>query len=117
VKTPTASGLVLHAGFLGDLSSKETSVFIQRPHPTLIAPLLLNACGLTPREQQVTQLLLRGATTIQAAQRLEISPYTVIDHIKSIFEKTGARTRGEALSDAVLRRAPAAHRATGAGRR
>ena len=32
---------------------------------------------------------------MQAAQRLAISPHTVTDHIKSIFEKTGARTRGE----------------------
>jgi DNA-binding CsgD family transcriptional regulator len=61
----------------------------------LVAPLLLKAYGLTPREQEVTQLMLRGATTIQAAQRLAISPHTITDHIKSIFEKTGARTRGE----------------------
>jgi hypothetical protein len=39
--------------------------------------------------------MLRGATTIQAAQRLEISPHTITDHMKSIFEKTGARTRAE----------------------
>jgi hypothetical protein len=39
--------------------------------------------------------MLRGATTIQAARRLVISPHTVTDHVKSIFEKTGARTRGE----------------------
>jgi DNA-binding CsgD family transcriptional regulator len=95
VMTPAGTWLVLHGGVLGDLRSKEISVFIQRAHPTLVAPLLLNAYGLTAREQQVTQLLLRGATTIQAAQRLEISPHTVTDHIKSIFEKTGSRTRGE----------------------
>ena len=39
--------------------------------------------------------MLRGATTTQASQRLTISPHTVSDHLKSIFEKTGARTRGE----------------------
>ena len=71
------------------------AVFIQRAHPTLVAPLLLKAYCLTPREQDVTQLMLRGTTTIQAAQRLEISPHTITDHMKSIFEKTGARTRGE----------------------
>ncbi len=32
---------------------------------------------------------------MQTAQRLEISPHTVNDHMKAIFEKTGARTRGE----------------------
>src|SRR5579875_2945794 len=95
VKTPAGTWLVLHGSRLGAPRSDEVAIFIQRAHPTLVAPLLLKAYGLTPREQQIAQLLLRGATTIQAAQRLEISPHTVSDHIKSIFEKTGTRTRGE----------------------
>lgn len=95
VKTPAGIWLVLHGGTLGGLRSGDIAVFIQRAHPTLVAPLLLKAYGLTAREQEVTQLVLRGATTIQAAQRLSISPHTVTDHIKSIFEKTGACTRGE----------------------
>ena len=95
VKTAAGTWLVLHGGLLGAPRSGEVAVFIQRAHPTLVAPLLLKAYGLTPREQQVTQLMLRGATTIQAAQRLTISPHTVTDHMKSIFEKTGAHTRGE----------------------
>jgi DNA-binding CsgD family transcriptional regulator len=95
VKTPAGMWLVLHGGLLGDMGSGNIAVFVQRAHPTLVAPLLLKAYGLTPREQEVAQLILRGATTIQAAQRLAISPHTITDHIKSIFEKTGARTRGE----------------------
>jgi DNA-binding CsgD family transcriptional regulator len=95
VKAPTGKWLVLHGGLLGTKSSGGVAVFIQRAHPTLIAPLLLKAYGLTAREQEVTQLMLKGATTIQAAQRLAISPHTVSDHIKAIYEKTGARTRGE----------------------
>jgi DNA-binding CsgD family transcriptional regulator len=95
VKTPAGTWLVLHGGLLGSPRSGEVAVFIQRAHPTLVAPLLLKAYGLTAREQDVTQLILRGATTAQAAQRLTISPHTISDHMKSIFEKTGARTRGE----------------------
>jgi DNA-binding CsgD family transcriptional regulator len=95
VKTPAGSWLVLHGGLLGDLRSGGIAVFIQRAHPTLVAPLMLKAYGLTRREQEVAQLVLRGATTGQVAQRLAISPYTVGDHMKAIFEKTGARTRGE----------------------
>jgi DNA-binding CsgD family transcriptional regulator len=60
-----------------------------------VAPILLKAYGLTAREQAVAQLMLRGATTAQAARALGISPHTVTDHIKAIFDKTGARTRGE----------------------
>jgi DNA-binding CsgD family transcriptional regulator len=95
VKTPAGTWLVLHGGLLGAPRSGEVAIFIQRAHPTLVAPLLLKAYGLTPREQDVTQLILRGATTIQAAARLTISPHTVGDHLKSIFDKTDARTRGE----------------------
>jgi DNA-binding CsgD family transcriptional regulator len=95
VQTPSGSWLVLHGGLLGRSDAGEIAVFIQRAHPTLVAPLLLKAFGLTAREQEVTQLVLRGATTEQAAQRLSISPYTVSDHMKAIFEKTDCRTRGE----------------------
>jgi hypothetical protein len=48
VKAPTGSWLVLHGGLLGSQSSGAVAVFIQRAHPTLIAPLLLKAYGLTP---------------------------------------------------------------------
>jgi DNA-binding CsgD family transcriptional regulator len=92
VKTPAGTWLVLHGALLG---ARSVAVFIQRAHPTLVAPLLLKAYDLTAREQEVAQWLLRGATTAQAAQRLAISPHTVNEHIKAIYDKTGARTRGE----------------------
>src|SRR5437763_639662 len=95
VKTATGTWLVLHGSLLGSPSAGDVAVFIQRAHATLVAPLLLKAFGLTPREQQVAQLVLRGATTTQAAQLLSISPHTVGDHLKAIFEKTDTRTRGE----------------------
>jgi DNA-binding CsgD family transcriptional regulator len=94
-KTPAGTWLVLHGAQIGTPRSGQAAVFIQRAHPTLVAPLLLKAYGLTPREQEVTQLVLRGATAVQSAQRLAISPHTVNDHLKAIFEKTGTRTRGE----------------------
>jgi len=98
VKTPAGTWLVLHGAVLG---GRGVAVFIQRAHPTLVAPLLLKAYGLTAREQEVAQLLLRGATTAQAAKRLAISPHTVNEHVKAIYDKTGARTRGE-LSASVF---------------
>jgi DNA-binding CsgD family transcriptional regulator len=92
VKTPAGTWLVLHGALIGE---RRVAVFVQRAHPTLVAPLLLEAYGLTAREQEVAQWLLRGATTAQVAQRLAISPHTVNEHVKSIYDKTGARTRGE----------------------
>jgi DNA-binding CsgD family transcriptional regulator len=95
LRTPAGTWLVLHGALLGSTRSGDVAVFVQRAHPTLIAPLLLKAYGLTAREEEVAQLILRGATNVQAAQSLKISPHTVSDHIKAVFEKTGARTRGE----------------------
>jgi HD-GYP domain-containing protein (c-di-GMP phosphodiesterase class II) len=49
--------------------------------------------GLTPREIQVLQLIARGASTRQVAQRLEITSKTADTHIERIYAKTGACTR------------------------
>lgn len=95
LKTPAGTWLVLHGALIGAPRSGGVAVFIQRAHPTLVAPLLLKAYGLSDREREVVQMTLRGATAAQAAHGLGISVHTVNDHMKSIFEKTGARTRGE----------------------
>ncbi|MGD0296425.1 MAG: response regulator transcription factor [Bryobacteraceae bacterium] len=54
---------------------------------------------LTPREQQVLQLVEQGFKNKEIAVELGIRPGTVKIHLKHIFEKTGVRGRyGLALS-------------------
>jgi two-component system, NarL family, nitrate/nitrite response regulator NarL len=54
---------------------------------------------LTPRENQVLQLVEQGLKNIEIARELGIRPSTVKIHVKHIFEKTGIRGRyGLALS-------------------
>jgi DNA-binding CsgD family transcriptional regulator len=74
------------------------TVIIQPAHPDRIAPLLMSIYGLSAREQEVTQRVLRGGSTTELATALGVSPYTVQQHLKSIFEKTDVNSRGELVA-------------------
>jgi RNA polymerase sigma factor (sigma-70 family) len=50
---------------------------------------------LTPREQEVVRLTLRGHTNRQIADRLVISPETVKTHVRHALEKLNMRSKTE----------------------
>jgi DNA-binding CsgD family transcriptional regulator len=61
--------------------------------PKEILRLTTIGYGLSPREQEVVALAVRGASTKQISQALYISEYTVKDHLSNIFGKVGVRGR------------------------
>jgi len=63
-----------------------------------VAPLVLQAYGLTDREAQVAQLVLRGLSTGEISAALSIAALTVQQHLKAVFDKTGVRSRRELVA-------------------
>jgi DNA-binding CsgD family transcriptional regulator len=87
--------ILLHGAPLVAGGSRRVAVIAEAAHPARITPLLMRAYALTDREQDVTRLVLCGDSTAEIAQRLSVSPHTVQQHLKSVFEKTGVRSRRE----------------------
>jgi DNA-binding CsgD family transcriptional regulator len=99
VLSQTGRWIVLHGAALVSDRAPRAAVIIEPAHPARIAPLLMAAYALTEREQEVTQLVLQGASTKQIAQQLSVSTHTVQDHLKNVFEKTDVRSRRELLGN------------------
>jgi len=100
VRVRTASGrwLVIRGSIAGDGPDRRSVVTLAPAGTPELAPLIADAYELTERERAVTQLVAQGLSTEAIAQRLFLSPWTVQDHLKAIFEKTGTGTRGELVA-------------------
>jgi DNA-binding NarL/FixJ family response regulator len=67
--------------------------------------LVSGGSRLTSREWEVLDLLARGLSTREAADRLSLSPTAIRVHTASVVKKLGARDRAEALAHFSGRRA------------
>jgi DNA-binding CsgD family transcriptional regulator len=74
------------------------AVLLEAARPAELAAAIADAYGFTERERAITALVARGLTTTEIANQLHLSAYTVQDHLKAIFYKSGTGSRGELVS-------------------
>lgn len=86
--------LTLRAARIGS----SIAVTIEESTPADRLDLFCRATALSPRESELLRHLASGADTKDIAGRMFVSEHTVQDHLKSVFGKTGSRTRKALLA-------------------
>lgn len=74
------------------------AVVVEPAGPGEHIALIVAAYGLTPRERDITTLVLRGLPTAEIARHARLSTHTVQDHLKAVFDKTGVRSRRDLVA-------------------
>jgi DNA-binding CsgD family transcriptional regulator len=96
LRTRSGVWLLLHGSILQ--GTDQMALVIEPAKASDVAPLIVEAYGLTQRELDVTRAVARGSGTAEIAAQLHLSPHTVRDHLKAVFEKVGVSSRGELVA-------------------
>jgi DNA-binding NarL/FixJ family response regulator len=88
-----ANGIYVPPTILGRKATAEAS------HEKLSGPPLrsLSELGLTPRQQQVCALMVKGRSVKHIARELAVSPATIKAHLQPILRTLNVMTRTEAI--------------------
>lgn len=100
IQTLGGRWLVIHGFGLRDAHGviDRTALVIQPARVSELVPIIVSAYELTPREQQISQMISHGLSTAEIASQLALSPHTVRDYLKQVFEKVGVSSRGELVA-------------------
>lgn len=102
VTVPGRDGWVtLHASKLDPVGAR-VAIVIEVAGGPRAATVRLEAHGATVREREVATLIARGLGNPEIAETLVLSPHTVQDHVKSLFEKLGVASRQELVARVFL---------------
>ena len=96
--------VTLRAARIGESTApdqRDIAVTIEVTPPRERAAVFASAYGLGTREREVLDHLVAGCDTRELARRMVLSEHTVQDHVKSIFAKTSAKSRGALVSRAL----------------
>jgi DNA-binding CsgD family transcriptional regulator len=95
MRTKSGRWAVLHASRLPTGAGDAIAVIIDHASAAEVAPIVMLAYGLSERERAITGLVCQGLSTARIAMHARVSPNTVQDHLKSVFDKVGVRSRRE----------------------
>ncbi|HET6293870.1 MAG TPA: LuxR C-terminal-related transcriptional regulator [Kribbella sp.] len=98
VRTRAGRWLAVHASTLSGAGDHHIAVVIEPATPTQLGSFLLDLHGLTPAQQRVTELVLRGRSTRQIIEQLHLSPHTVQEHVRAAYDKVGVGSRRELIA-------------------
>ena len=98
----TGGWLRIDASLLDDSGRGRVAVILHPARDPEVAALIVAVYRLSTRERDVARLVLQGLSTQEMAGALHVSPYTVQDHLKSIFAKVGVRSRRELVAQLFL---------------
>jgi DNA-binding CsgD family transcriptional regulator len=79
----------IDVSLLDDAASGNVAAVVQPAPGELVLDTVLRAMGLSAREREVALLLAQGRPTKSIAATLGLSPWTVQDHVKAVYAKSG----------------------------
>jgi DNA-binding CsgD family transcriptional regulator len=98
-RTPSGRWVLVRGSALGNEGgAPRIAVTLEPARAPELAEVIADAYGLTARERRVTELVAQGLPNVAIAGRLYLSPYTVQDHLKAIFEKLEVSSRGQLVA-------------------
>ncbi|MDL4816497.1 helix-turn-helix transcriptional regulator [Actinomadura opuntiae] len=100
IRTGSGTWLACHASCMRgpDGEPGQVALIVEPAKASEVTPLLIAAYRLSARESEITGCIARGLATGEIAARLNLSPHTVRDHVKAVFEKVGVSSRGELMA-------------------
>ena len=75
------------------------AVTVQQQKPLLLIVLdRSEEFGLTPKQAEICQLMVAGHSYESIAERTNVTRYTVIDHVRRIYERLAVKNRSELIT-------------------
>ncbi|MEQ4715602.1 helix-turn-helix transcriptional regulator [Nonomuraea sp. B19D2] len=90
--------VLIHGQPLDESGESDVAILIQAAGGKLLLPSFSDWYGITAGERRVIECLYAGAAAKQIARDLDLSLYTVNDHLKSVYRKTRAQSRDELIA-------------------